>query len=77
MKLEDWLLTTGKAVVAFTHWLDKAKGLSVIGTCDLCENLDTKGSPPFSNTCSIQGVVIHMNSSAKDFGCIHWKEKKK
>ena len=30
MKLEDRLLTTGKAVVAFTHWLDKAKGLSVI-----------------------------------------------
>ena len=73
MKLDAWQNKENITLVSGINnrpitgdlWAERLKGLHVISTCEFCEH-QGKWEP----------IDMCNNSANKDFGCIHWSEKK-
>ena len=76
MKLEDWVMDNVRADDRYgdKELYDPAMSLKdkhVISTCEFCGHYIMFGS-----ACQIDKCGLLRIESTKDFGCIHWSEKK-
>ena len=88
MKLDAWQNKENITLVSGINnrpitgdlWAERLKGLHVISTCPSCEHIE-RGKPPFDMGCRVIASwfgkeIMYWNSTAKDFGCVYWSEKK-